>query len=171
MNEKEKQALYLAWWEDLEELSSLQNRWLRMYTRPSVTVILENWAKNQPTDFSLEYLLTHAIESQWQLTEVGWNKAEELGLLADRRKESDSTDIESDEDWLTHKQAVAQLHKETSTKFSPGSLKTRITKMADKGKLRTNGKKGRARRFLKLDIDCLELRLRNECLKLADDVD
>jgi hypothetical protein len=171
MNEQEKQALYLAWWEDLEELSPVQNRWLRMYTRPSVTVILENWAKNQPTDFSLEYLLTHAIESQWQLTEEGWKKAEELGLLADRRKESGDADIENAENWLTHKQAVAQLHKETSTKFSPGSLKTRITKMADKGKLRTNGKKGRDRRFLKLDIDSLELRLRNECLKLADDVD
>lgn len=142
-----------------------------MYTRPSVTVILENWAKYQPTDFSLEYLLTHAIESHWDLTEVGWKKAEDLGLLTDRKKESGSTDIESDEDWLTHKQAVAQLHKETSTKFSPGSLKTRITKMADKGKLRTNGKKGRGRRFFKLDIDCLELRLRNEGLELADDVD
>ncbi len=171
MNEKEKQALYLVWWEELEELSPLQNRWLRMYTRPSVTVILENWAKNQPTDFSLEYLLTHAIESHWDLTEVGWKKAEELGLLTDRKKESGSTDIESDEDWLTHGQAVEQLHKETSTKFSPGSLKTRITKMADKGKLRTNGKKGRDRRFLKLDIDSLELRLRNECLKHGDDVD
>ena len=142
-----------------------------MYTRPSVTVILENWAKNQPTDFSLEYLLAHAIESQWQLTEEGWKKAEELGLLADRRKESGDADIENDENWLTHKQAVEQLHKETSTKFSPGSLKTRITKMADKGKLRTNGKKGRGRRFFKLDIDCLELRLRNEGLELADDVD
>ena len=171
MNEQEKIALYLAWWEDLEELSPLENRWLRMYTRPSVTVILENWAKNQPTDFSLEYLLAHAIESQWQLTEEGWKKAEELGLLADRRKESGDADIENDENWLTHKQAVEQLHKETSTKFSPGSLKTRITKMADKGKLKTNGKKGRDRRFLKLDIDCLELRLRNEGLELADDVD
>lgn len=142
-----------------------------MYTRPSVTVILENWAKNQPTDFSLEYLLAHAIESQWQLTEEGWKKAEELGLLADRRKESGDADIENDENWLTHKQAVEQLHKETSTKFSPGSLKTRITKMADKGKLKTNGKKGRDRRFLKLDIDSLELRLRNKCLEDGDDVD
>jgi hypothetical protein len=41
--------------------------------------------------------------------------------------------------------------------------------MADKGKLRTNGKKGRDRRFLKLGIDSLELRLRNECLKLSQD--
>lgn len=144
-----------------------------MYTRPSVTVILENWAKYQPTDFSLEYLLTHAIESHWQLTEVGWQKAEELGLLAERKKKPGNSGIEDDENWLTHGQAVKQLHKETSTQFSPGSLKTRITKMADKGKLKTNGKKGRDRRFLKLDIDSLELRLRNKCLKMSriDDSD
>ena len=39
--------------------------------------------------------------------------------------------------------------------------------MADKGKLKTNGKKGRDRRALKLDIDSLELRLRNKCLKMS----
>lgn len=142
-----------------------------MYTRPSVTVILENWAKNQPTDFSLEYLLTHAIESQWQLTEEGWNKAEELGLLANLEKSTASDESDDGRLWLTHKQAVAQLQKETASKYSETSLKKRITTMANKGRLKTNGKKHRERRYLKSDIDLLELKLRNECLKSSQDDD
>jgi hypothetical protein len=59
--------------------------------------------------------------------------------------------------------------KKTSAQFSSGSLKTRITKMADKGQLTTNGEKGRKRRYLKSYIDSLELRLRNECLSASED--
>lgn len=171
MSEQGKKVLYLTSWEDLEELTSLQNRWLRTYTKPSTTVNLQSWAKKQPKGFSLEYLLTHAISSHWDLTEVGWREAEKLGLLANREKVEGSADIEDAEKWLTHGQAVKQLHKETSSKFTLGSLKTRITKMADKEKLATNGKGGRDRRFLKSAIDTLELKLRNECLASSDEED
>jgi hypothetical protein len=79
-------------------VSPVQNRWLRKYTRPSITVILQNRARFQPRGFSLEYLLQHALESHWDLTEEGWKKVEALGLLTDLEKKSGTAYIEDDED-------------------------------------------------------------------------
>jgi hypothetical protein len=140
MSEHDKTPLYQSWWEDLSELSPIQNLWLRKFTKPSVTLVLGQWAKVQPSNFTLEYLLTHALESHWDLTEEGWNKAEELGLLANLEKSTASDESDDGRLWLTHKQAVAQLQKETASKYSETSLKKRITTMANKGRLKTNGK-------------------------------
>jgi hypothetical protein len=112
VSNKDIKILYLDRWADLEELSPLQNRWLRLYTKPSVAVILQTWVKHLPPNFTLEYLLTHFIATKWELTEEGWKKAEELGLLTNYERESESVDIEETGDWISHADAARQLHKE-----------------------------------------------------------
>lgn len=140
-----------------------------MYTRPSVTVILENWAKTQPSDFSLEYLLTHAIESQWQLTEEGWKNAEEMGLLGDLRKPIDPADSDDGEIWLTNAEAARQLGRETSEKYTFESLKSMLSKRASTGTIKIKGNKGADRRYAKSAVNALELKLRNGLLDSDDD--
>ena len=78
MGNPQDKVRYLSSWNDLEKLSAIQNHWLRKYTKPSLAVILEEWAKEQPSNFALDYLLKHAIQSHWDLTEEGWKKAGEL---------------------------------------------------------------------------------------------
>lgn len=65
-------------------------------------------------------LLHYALESHWDLTEEGWKKVEELGLLTNREKKSGAADIEDDEDVWIQGQAVQQLHREASTKSASG---------------------------------------------------
>lgn len=98
MNDQGKSDLYLARREDLEEVSPVQNRWLRKYARPSIAAILQDRPRFQPRGFSLKYLLHHALQSHWDLTEEGWKKVEALGLLTDLEKKSGTADIEDDED-------------------------------------------------------------------------
>lgn len=161
----------LSSWNDLEGLTPLENRWLRKYTKPSVAVILEEWTRDLPMNFDLEYLLAHAIDSKWDLTEEGWKKAEEFGILAPLEKSHEelSADDNDDANWLTHGDAAKQLSKFTQMDFK--NLKSRITKMGQKGKLTTNGKTGREIRFLKSDINALELKLRNIGLDDNPDLD
>lgn len=160
---------YLNHWADLDDLSALQNRWLRKYTKPSVAVTLSDWGKRQPQGFDLRYLLQHAMNNHWDLTEEGWSKAEELGLDDTPLASDNGADREDDECWLTHTEAVQQLLLGTDSQYTVGSLKTRLSKMADKGKLKTNGEKRRNRRFSKSAIDSLELKLRNELLDEDED--
>ncbi len=173
MGNPQDKVRYLSSWNDLEELSAIQNYWLREYTKPSAAVILEEWAKVQPRDFALDYLLNHAIQSPWDLTEEGWMKARDLGILASLEKSPEKLSAGDDDDanWLTHGEAAKQLYKQTWDRHSYKSLKSRITKMGQKGKLTTNGKKGREIRFLKSDINALELKLRNVGLDDNSDLD
>ena len=73
-------------------------------------------------------------------------------------------DEDDDENWLTHAEAAKQLLRETSDTYSFEALKSKLSKLASKGKIATNGKKYRKIRFLKSAIDTLELKLRNDIL-------
>ncbi len=163
-------VMYLSHWADLDDLTPIQNYWLRTFTKPSIAVDLPSWGKQQPRDFGLEYLLQHAVKNRWDLTKEGWSKAAALGLLDTPLTDDNGSVPEDDEHWLTLTEAMRQLHRETYSKYSEGSLKTRLSKMAGKGQLKTNGGKRRARRFAKSDIDSLELKLRNE-LNDGDGID
>lgn len=138
-----------------------QNWWITQYTYPPIDTTIDQWLAELPKNWCLEDLLRYALKSDWDLTETGWEKAEQFNLL---RPFERNVNRESDRDWLTHGEAARKLHREISDKISLGALKTRITRMADKGKLRTNGARGKARRFHISGINRLELDLRDQFL-------
>lgn len=159
---------FLPGWTYVDELSPIQNQWMERYIRPSCTVIFPAWAKTQPKDFSLEYLLNYALNTGWQLTPAGWEKTRELGVLGSWEKPSPD---EGEVGWLKHSEAAKRLCEKTFKLKSLASYKTLITRMADKGQLKTNGKSGRHRRFEPSAIDSLALSLRDSDLDSADDFD
>ncbi len=161
---------YLPVSTDIDELSPIQNRWIRDYVLPSLAVVFPSWVKAQPKNFTLGHLLTQAISENWDLTPAGWKKAEELGVLKafERRKETTSTEFEG---WLRHGEAAERLKSEIEIaggEKSFTSCKSTLTKMGNKGTIRTNGKKGRDRRYDPADVDALALKFRNKGLKNAD---
>jgi hypothetical protein len=141
---------------------------MERYIRPSCTVIFPAWAKTQPNDFNLEYLLDYAVNTGWQLTPAGWEKARELGVLAPLEQPSPSA---VEKDWLKHSEAAKRLHERTLKSKSFANFKTLLTRMAAKGLLKTNGKSGRNLRFEPHSIDSLALSLRDSDLDSADDFD
>ena len=159
---------HLNHWADLDDLTPIQNYWLRTFTKPSIAVDLPSWGKQQPRDFGLEYLLQHAVKNRWDLTKEGWSKAAALGLLDTPLTDDNDAEREDDECWMTHSEAVTQLLLWTAPRFTEGSLKTRLSKMAGKGQIKTNGEKRRNRRFAKSGINSLELQLRNKDLKQGE---
>lgn len=139
---------------------------MESFIRLSCTVIFPAWAKTQPKDFSLEYLLDYALNTGWQLTPAGWEKARELGVPCSWEKPSPD---EGEVGWLKHIEAAKRLSEKTFDLKSLASYKTLLTRMADKGQLKTNGKSGRDRRFEPHSIDSLALSLRDSDLDSADD--
>jgi len=131
----------------IEGLSPIQNEWIRRYTRPGITVNLPLWAEQQPENFSLKYLLSHALESGWDLTGVGWDKAYELEV-AQRFEELEPDAPSEYEGWWTTGEAADQLYDRLDHSRTKGYFKSLLFKRAEAGTIKTNGKKGRERRYL-----------------------
>jgi hypothetical protein len=160
-------------WAYNDVLSPNQNRWMKTYILPSITEILPAWAKEQPKDFSLEYLLTHALESGWELTEEGWNKAHELGV-AQRFETPDPNAPSKYEGWLKNAAAARQLEAALAdfTKinkmtgqyqdYSFEYCKVMLARKGDSGAVKTNGKERRDRRYDPGSVDTLALKIRGD---------
>ncbi len=161
-------------------LTPLQNEWIRRYTRPSIAVNLPLWAEQLPENFSLEYLLSHVLENNWDLTDVGWDKAYEIGV-AQRFEEPDSDAPSEYEGWLSNKEAAVRLKgKVLGIKESDEEIydeesvnifkqyKSRVCKERDKGRIRTNGIKGKGCLYDPVGLEALALRIRD---KKTDDLD
>lgn len=137
----------LPYWDNLDSLTPLQNEWLKKYTRPSVAIIMPQWARNQPKGFKLDYLLKHVVENGWDLTEAGWTKAHAMGIFQGMELTE-----EEEEEGLKHAEAAKLLHKGRFEEKSLGSCKTMITRKVESGQLKSNGKSGRQ---LRIDPDSL----------------
>tara|TARA_R110001592_G_scaffold250113_1_gene512677 strand:- start:951 stop:1634 length:684 start_codon:yes stop_codon:yes gene_type:complete len=144
----------------IEGLKPIQNAWIRRYTRPGLTVNLPLWAKQQPDIFSLEYLLRHALENGWDLTEVGWDKAYELGV-AQRFEEPQSNTPNEYDEWWTNIQAAEWLYDRLDYSRTLGYFKSLVHKKAKAGAIKSNGKTGRDRRFLPSDVKIIALDIIN----------
>ncbi len=154
-------------WTYLDELTPIQNQWMEWYILPSCAVIFPQWARNQPKDFRLDYLLHYALEHQWELTPAGWAKAQELGLMDGREKQP----IENDENWgISHGEAATRIFNGTfkQTEKEKGAIKTMLTRKVQSGVIGTNGKKGRKLRLSVSDVDALILKLRDDDLESDD---
>ena len=134
--------MYLSYWDNLDSLTPLQNEWLKKFTRPSVTVIMPRWAKNQPKDFKLDYLLKYAVENGWDLTAEGWDKAREMGIL-----QAMESIEEVEEEGLKHGKAADLLCEASFGKKSISNCKAIITRKVTSGQLKSNGKSGRELRI------------------------
>lgn len=154
-------------------LSPIQNEWIRRYTRPGSTVNLPLWAEQQPENFSLEYLLCHALENGWDLTVVGWDKAYEFGV-AQRFEEPDSDPQSEYEGWLRNKYAAEELRKNLKKGGISKTLKqckVLLCKEVARKKLNTNGIKGRGSLYDPIGVDALALKIRNIGLPDGDEDD
>lgn len=156
--------MYLPYWDNLDSLTPLQNEWLKKYTRPSIIVIMPQWAMNQPKGFKLDYLLKHAVENGWDLTVDGWAKAHEIGIL----QGAELTE-EVEEEGMKHIEAATRLHEGRFKEKSLASCKTMISRKAANGLLKSNGKTGKMLRIDSDSLDALILKLRDNDLELADD--
>lgn len=147
-------------WIYLDELTPIQNQWMEWYIRPSCTVVFPAWARNQPKDFRLDYLLRYALDHQWELTPAGWTKAQELGLMDGLEKQP--KEIGSDEEWgISNGKAAKRFHEWTFKKISFNAAKTMLTRKVQSGEIATNGKSGRNLRLSLSDVDALILKVRN----------
>ena len=135
--------MYLPYWDNLDSLTPLQNEWLKKYTRPSVAIIMPNWARNQPKGFKLDYLLKHVLENGWDLTEAGWAKAHAMGIL----QGMELTEEKEEEEGLKHSKAADLLYKANFEVKSLSSCKAMITRKVASGQLKSNGKSGRELRI------------------------
>lgn len=154
--------MYLPYWDNLDSLTPLQNEWLKKYTRPSVAVIMPQWANNQPKGFKLDYLLKHVLENGWDLTEAGWAKAHAMGIS----QGMELTEEEEEEEGLKHSKAANLLWEANFGERSISSCKTMITRKVASGQLKSNGKSGR-----ELRIDPGSLLSLIEMLRPTDDDD
>lgn len=155
---------HLPGWIPIDELTSIQNDWMERYIRPSVTVNFPLWAKGQPRDFSLEYLLSHALENGWDLTKLGWNKAYELGVA--QHFENPASNAPSEyEGWFRHCEASRRVVEQMDGEMEFEDAKSRLSKRINAGKIRTNGKRYRELRIDPVGVDAWILELRNKAME------
>lgn len=134
--------MYLPYWDNLDSLTPIQNEWLKKYTRPSVAIIMPQWAMNQPKGFKLDYLLKHVLENGWDLTEAGWAKAHAMGI-----SQGMELTEEVEDEGLRHSKAADLLCKANFGERSISSCKAMITRKVASGQLKSNGKSGRELRI------------------------
>jgi hypothetical protein len=136
---------------------------MERYIRPSVTVNFPLWAKGQPCDFSLEYLLSHALENGWDLTKLGWKKAYELGVA--QRFENLASNAPSEyEGWLRNKDAAERLRRSLSKagiERSSRACQSTICKARARNQLSTNEVKGSGCLYDPAGVDALALKIRD----------